>query len=124
MLRPPSLHKFADFSLIQAVYLCARNVPYLTGRVLVQVSLRYVNDREAIIRQCRSYATAFEAAGVSRDRFAIKLPFSGAAASAALKLNAEGIRTLATAVFSLEQAIAASQSGCAMISPYFNGRYT
>ncbi|OQV10433.1 hypothetical protein CLAIMM_14431 [Cladophialophora immunda] len=102
------------------VTFCARNVPYLSGRVLVQTSLRHVNDRAAIIKQCHEYADEFEKAGVSRDRFAIKVPFSGAAASAALELNAQGIRTLATAVFSLEQAIAASQSNCLFISPYYN----
>lgn len=105
----------------KGVYLCARNVPYLSGRVLVQTSLRYADDKDAIIKQCHSYAQAFKELGVSRDRFAFKLPFTGAAASAALVLNAEGIRTLATTVFSLEQAIAASQSNCLFISPYFNG---
>ncbi|KAI1135127.1 transaldolase [Hypoxylon sp. FL0543] len=103
-----------------AVHICARNVPYISGRVLVQVSLRHVNDRQAIIEQSRSFAKMFKDLGVSQDRFAIKLPFSGAAASAALELNEEGIRTLATTVFSLEQAIAASQSNCLFISPYFN----
>ncbi|EXJ70754.1 uncharacterized protein A1O5_05744 [Cladophialophora psammophila CBS 110553] len=103
-----------------AVTFCARNVSYLSGRVLVQTSLRYVNDRAAIIKQCLEYADAFEKAGVPKDRFAIKLPFSGSAASAALELNAQGIRTLATTVFSLEQAIAASQSNCLFISPYYN----
>ncbi|KIW21668.1 hypothetical protein PV08_02248 [Exophiala spinifera] len=103
-----------------AVTFCARNVQYLSGRVLVQTSLRYVNDCAAIIKHCQEYAEAFEKAGISRDRFAIKVPFSGAGASAALELNAQGIRTLATAVFSLEQAIAASQSNCLFISPYYN----
>lgn len=106
----------------QGVHLCARNLYCLSGRVLIQVSPRYVNDRQAILRQCRSFADAFEVCGVPRDRFAIKLPFTGAAASAAVELNREGIRTLATAVFSLEQAIAASQSNCIFISPYFNGK--
>lgn len=90
--------------------------------MLVQVSLRYVHSREAIIKQSQSYAEMFNDLGISRDRFAIKLPFTGAAASAAVELNEEGIRTLATAVFSLEQAIAASQSNCLFISPYFNGK--
>ncbi|KAK5989480.1 Transaldolase-like protein [Cladobotryum mycophilum] len=104
-----------------AVHLCARNIPHLSGRVLIQTSLRHLHDRDAIIAQCRSYASLFAQHGVPRDRFAIKLPFSGAAASAALQLNGEeGIRTLATAVFSLEQGIAASQSGCLFISPYYN----
>jgi transaldolase len=121
--------QFLHASLVQilifafeAVTFCARNVPYLSGRVLVQVSLRHLNDREAIIKHCHSFAKAFEEVGVPRDRFAIKLPFSGSAASAALQLNAEGIRTLATAVFSVEQAIAASQSNCLFISPYYNGK--
>jgi transaldolase len=34
----------------------------------------------------------------------------------------EGIRTLGTAVFSVQQAIAASQAGCLYISPYYNGK--
>ncbi|KAH8800418.1 transaldolase [Xylogone sp. PMI_703] len=102
-----------------AVQLCARNVPYVTDRVLVQISPRHINNRQAIIDQCDLLAREFSKAGVPRDRFAIKLPFSGAAASAASELQSRGIATLATAVFSLEQAIAASQAHCALISPYF-----
>ncbi len=113
-----------NISVLQAVRFCSRNIPYLSGRVLVQTSLRYLNDKDAIMKQCHFYASRFEEAGVSRDRFAIKLPFSGAAATAAYELNAEGIRTLATAVFSLEQAIAASQSNCLFISPYYNGKWS
>lgn len=79
-----------------------------------------MHDIQATLAQCREYAAAFEAAGVSRDRFAIKIPFSGAGAAASKILNQEGIRTLATAVFSVEQAVAASQAGCVMISPYYN----
>ncbi|KAF5697360.1 transaldolase [Fusarium mundagurra] len=103
-----------------AVHLCARNVAHISERVLVQVSPRHVNNREAIIQQCHFFAKAFEDLGVPISRFAIKLPFSGSAASAARDLQAEGIQTLATAVFSLEQAIAANQAGCLLISPYYN----
>lgn len=99
----------------------ARNVPYLSGRVLIQVSLRHLNDVDAILAQCRRYAASYAAAGISTDRYAIKLPFSGAAAAAARILKAEGIPTLATSVFCVEQAVAASQAGCVMISPYYNG---
>ncbi|KAJ5727513.1 hypothetical protein N7493_005333 [Penicillium malachiteum] len=38
---------------------------------------------------------------------------------AAAKLNKEGIRILGTSLFSLPQAVAASQAGCLYISPYF-----
>lgn len=85
------------------------------------MSLRHIHDCSAIIKQSHSFAEAFEEAGVAKDRFAIEMPFTGAAASAALVLNAQGIRTMATAVFSLEQALAASQSNCLFVGVFFNG---
>ncbi|PTB63174.1 aldolase [Trichoderma citrinoviride] len=103
-----------------AVHLTARNVPHLSGRVLIQTSLRHVSSSAETLAHARRLAALYEAAGVPRDRFAIKIPFSGPAAAAAAVLNREGIRTLATSVFSLEQGIAASQSGCLFISPYYN----
>jgi transaldolase len=44
----------------------------------------------------------------------------GPALAACPQLKAEGICTLGTALFSLPQAIAASQGECLYISPYFN----
>ncbi|KAL6862274.1 hypothetical protein J3F83DRAFT_745702 [Trichoderma novae-zelandiae] len=103
-----------------AIRLTARNIPHLSGRVLIQTSLRHVSSSAATLAHARRLASLYADAGVPRDRFAIKIPFSGPAAAAAAVLNAEGIRTLATSVFSLEQAVAASQSGCLFISPYYN----
>ncbi|UKZ52772.1 hypothetical protein TrVGV298_006559 [Trichoderma virens] len=105
-----------------AIALTARNIPLLSGRVLIQTSLRHVSSSSATIAHARTLAALYDQAGVPRDRFAIKIPFSGPAAAAARVLNQEGIRTLATSVFSLEQGIAASQSGCLYISPYYNGK--
>lgn len=82
-----------------------------------------MSSSSATVAHARTLASLYEQAGVSRDRFAIKIPFSGPAAAAAQVLNKEGIRTLATSVFSLEQGIAASQSGCLFISPYYNGMF-
>ncbi|EHK18566.1 uncharacterized protein TRIVIDRAFT_158488 [Trichoderma virens Gv29-8] len=104
----------------RAIALTARNIPLLSGRVLIQTSLRHVSSSSATIAHARTLAALYDQAGVPRDRFAIKIPFSGPAAAAARVLNQEGIRTLATSVFSLEQGIAASQSGCLYISPYYN----
>ncbi|KAL5333607.1 hypothetical protein BJX70DRAFT_392034 [Aspergillus crustosus] len=103
-----------------SVELVKKNLPHITGRVLLQTSPRHIHSSDAIIAHCHRYATYFEDAGVSRDRYAIKIPFTGAAAVASKELNGEGIRTLATAVFGLEQGIAAGQAGCLFISPYFN----
>ncbi|CAG7952093.1 unnamed protein product [Penicillium salamii] len=103
-----------------SVQLVKNNLEKITGRVLLQVSPRYIDDKSAIIQHCYRLSGYFHDAGILNDRFAIKLPFTGAAACAAAELNTEGIRTLATSVFGLEQAIAASQSGCLFISPYYN----
>ncbi|PYH92642.1 aldolase, partial [Aspergillus ellipticus CBS 707.79] len=40
--------------------------------------------------------------------------------AAAAELNKQGLRTLGTSLFSLAQAVTASQAGCLYISPYFN----
>lgn len=118
-----SIYFVATNRRLQAVALVARNVPFLSGRVLIQVSLRHLDDKAAIVAQCREYAASFAELGVPTDRYAIKLPFSGAAAAAARTLKDEGIATLATSVFCMEQAVAASQAGCVMISPYYNGEF-
>lgn len=57
---------------------------------------------------------------MSRDRFAIKIMTTGPGMLAARILEAEGIRTLGTGLFSVPQALAAAQAGCMYISPYFN----
>ncbi|KAJ5371952.1 hypothetical protein N7517_003958 [Penicillium concentricum] len=103
-----------------AVQLVNNNLEHIKGRVLLQISPRHINNKDAIIQHCHRLAKCFQEASIPNDRFAIKLPFTGAAACAAAELNRDGIRTLATSVFGLEQAIAASQSGCLFISPYYN----
>lgn len=55
------------------------------------------------------------------DRFCIKVPTTTAGAQAAVILLKDNIRTLGTSLFSLPQAIAASQAGMLSISPYYNG---
>lgn len=117
----PNSASHSDADTKQSVRICKKNINLISGRVLVQASPRYIKDKNATIAQCRIFAKLFEEEGISKDRFGIKLLFTGANALAAAELNAEGIRTLATGVFGLEQAIAASQAKCVMVSPYFNG---
>jgi transaldolase len=56
----------------------------------------------------------------NRDRLCIKIPTTSAGVQAAVILKKEGILTLGTAMFSVPQAIAASQAGMHAISPYFH----
>ncbi|KAL4785496.1 hypothetical protein BJX76DRAFT_180236 [Aspergillus varians] len=103
-----------------AVLLCKKNIDLIQGRVLLQVLPSGVYDGQKVLEHARMYAREFESVGISKDRFCIKIPSTGPALSVCPVLEAEGIRTLGTAVFSLAQAIAAGQAGCLFISPYFN----
>ncbi|OXC65858.1 hypothetical protein AYX13_05235 [Cryptococcus neoformans] len=97
-----------------------RVIPYIQGRVLAQTTPTKAFDKDAIISHARAYDKAFQAEGISRDRYCIKVPATTAGVQAAKILNEEGIRTLGTSLFSLAQAIACSQAGMLSISPYYN----
>lgn len=88
--------------------------------MLLQSSAFVAYDTEKLIAQARSYAYELERVGISKDRICIKIPCTGPALNASPILLQEGIRTLGTSLFSLAQAIAASQAGCLSISPYYN----
>lgn len=98
------------------------NIDNIQGRVLLQTLPSNAYDTQKTLEHARAYAREFESVGVSKDRFCIKIPSTGPALSACPILLQEGIRTLGTALFSVHQAIAASQAGCLYISPYYNGK--
>ncbi|KAJ6443393.1 transaldolase [Purpureocillium lavendulum] len=103
-----------------AVLMCKKNIDLIHGRVLLQTLPSKAYDTKATLDHARLYDAEFARAGISRDRYCIKIPSTGAALNAAKVLSAEGIPTLGTALFSLPQAIACSQAGMLYISPYFN----
>lgn len=103
--------------------MCKANIDNIKGRVLLQTLPSYAYNTEKTVEHARAYAREFESVGISKDRLCIKIPATGPALSACPILLKEGIRTLGTAVFSVHQAVAASQAGCLYISPYYNGRF-
>ncbi|KAH6887014.1 hypothetical protein B0T10DRAFT_406976 [Thelonectria olida] len=103
-----------------AVLMCKKNVDSIKGRVLLQTLPSKAYDFQATLDHARLYDREFARAGISRDRFCIKIPSTGPALNAAKILSSEGIPTLGTALFSLPQAIACSQAGMLYISPYYN----
>ncbi|KAK0100209.1 hypothetical protein ONS95_008548 [Cadophora gregata] len=103
-----------------SVLICAKNIENIQGRVLLQTSPFHAYDTDKVVEHARNYAREFEKVGISKDRFCIKIPATGPAMNAGPILLKEGIRTLGTSLFSLSQAIAASQAGCLYISPYYN----
>jgi transaldolase len=105
----------------QAVLMCKKNIDSIQGRVLLQTLPSKAYDTQATLDHARLYDKEFARAGISRERFCIKIPSTGPALNAAKILSTEGIPTLGTALFSLAQAIACSQAGMLYISPYYNG---
>lgn len=105
----------------QAVLMCKKNIDSIQGRVLLQTLPSKAYDTQATLDHARLYDKEFAKAGISRERFCIKIPSTGPALNAAKILSAEGIPTLGTALFSLAQAIACSQACMLYISPYYNG---
>jgi transaldolase len=105
---------------LQSALLCAKNIQNIQGRVLLQSSAFGAYDTDKVVAHARAYARELEREGIPKDRFCIKIPCTGPALNASPILLKEGIRTLGTSLFSLPQAIAASQAGCLSISPYYN----
>ena len=101
--------------------MCKKNIDMISGRVLLQTLPTEAYNTETTLKHARLYDQEFARAGISRDRYCIKIPSTGPALNAAKVLSAEGIPTLGTALFGLPQAIACSQAGMLYISPYFNG---
>ncbi|KAM0559921.1 hypothetical protein ACHAPJ_003871 [Fusarium lateritium] len=100
--------------------ICAKNIENIQGRVLLQSSAFHAYDTEKVVAHARSYAREFEKVGISKDRICIKIPATGPALNASPILLKEGIRTLGISLFSVVQAIAASQAETLSISPYLN----
>ncbi|OAA65818.1 Aldolase-type TIM barrel [Niveomyces insectorum RCEF 264] len=103
-----------------AVLMCKKNIDMISGRVLLQTLPSKAYDTEFTLSHARLYDSEFRRAGISRDRFCIKIPSTGPALNAAKILQQEGIQTLGTALFGVPQAVACSQAGCLYISPYYN----
>lgn len=104
------------------VLLASKVIPYLdkTGRVLVQTSPCTVYDKDATVAHAKALINVFGKHGISRDRVCIKIPVTPQSILACKELEESGIRTLGTCLFSVPQAMAASQAGCLSISPYLN----
>lgn len=92
----------------------------MTGRVHAQISPRYAYSTELTISHGQRLIRLFAKEGISHSRVCLKIPTTGPGLIAAATLEKSGIRTLATTLFSVDQALAAAQAGCLYIAPYFN----
>ncbi|KAF7791855.1 hypothetical protein EIP86_002879 [Pleurotus ostreatoroseus] len=114
----------------QNVLLALEVYPYITGRLLVQTSPSKAYDTEGTIAHAKRLVALFESKGVPKfvrnvvidtlvtDR--LMIPATPESILACQYLEKIGIRTLATCLFNLPQALAASQAKCTYVAPYFN----
>jgi len=88
------------------------------GWISTQVDPRYAFDKETMLASAKRMAKMYEAAGVSRDRFMIKIPSTWEGVCVAKELEGQGIHVNMTLMFSFAQAVASADAGATMISPY------
>lgn len=88
------------------------------GWISTQVDPRMAYDREGMLASARRMSKLYDQAGCSRDRVMIKIPSTWEGIQAAKELEAEGIHVNMTLMFSFPQAVASSDAGVTMISPY------
>ena len=101
-----------------AVSVGAALAAIVPGRVSTEVDADLSFDTEATIAKARGVIAAYEARGIPRSKILIKIAATWEGIQAARVLQAEGIDTNLTLVFSLAQAIACADAGVFLISPF------
>ncbi|KAI8623242.1 transaldolase [Xylariaceae sp. FL1651] len=109
---------------VMMVKLALRIVPYLSGYSHVQTNPKYAYNKQETVKngQRMSIVSLFRDLEPSYDtrRVCIKVPATWEGLQACRELEQQGITTLATTMFCLEQAALAAHVGCTYIAPYIN----
>ncbi|XP_078442504.1 aldolase superfamily protein [Wolffia australiana] len=109
---------FFDKALVNVGADLAKLVP---GRVSTEVDARLAYDTEGIVNKVHSLLKLYADVDVSPDRLLFKIPSTWEGIEASRILEAEGIQTHLTFVYSFPQAAAAAQAGASVIQ-IFVGR--
>lgn len=104
------------------VKLGLRMVPYLKGCIHIQTNpfeaystSRTIAGAERIISLFKEIDSTFDS-----TRVCVKIPSTWEGLQACAKLEEKGITTLATTLFTIEQAVLAGEANCTYIAPYLN----
>ncbi|KAJ5827460.1 Aldolase-type TIM barrel [Penicillium robsamsonii] len=105
---------------VMAIRLAFLIIPNITGSVHVMANPCYSYDKEKIIetgirlhKVCNLLDPTFDT-----NRLVMKVAATWEGLQACRELKDCGIKTLATAVFTMEQAVLAGEAGCVSISPF------
>ena len=80
-------------------------------------------DTEATVEKAKTVIALFEAKGIDRERILIKIAATWEGIQAAKILEAQGIHTNLTLMFSLAQAVACANANVTLISPFVGRIY-
>lgn len=107
---------------IMMVKLALQLLPYITASIHIQMNPTYSHSYDSIISNARRILAlvAEISPDTSPDKISIKIPATHAGLRACAALEKDGIRTLATTLFTMCQAAAAGAAGCTYIAPYVN----
>ncbi|CDM35867.1 hypothetical protein DTO013E5_5382 [Penicillium roqueforti] len=107
---------------IATVRLAVGMAKHIRGRVHVQVNPYYSYSSEKIAANAFRILQLFHYVqpGFDVSRISIKIPSTWEGMMACHTLEAAGVHTLATTLFSMAQAVLAAEVGCTYIAPYVN----
>jgi transaldolase len=110
---------FLDLAIIKLfVNFGLQILKIVPGRVSIEIDAKYSFDTKKSIQLARNIISLFEKNKIDRKRILIKLAATWEGIKAAEILEREDIHCNMTLLFSLPQAIAASQIGATLISPF------
>ncbi|HEL7752206.1 TPA: transaldolase [Stenotrophomonas maltophilia] len=113
--REAVVHAVADRLTIGVGALLSTLVP---GRVSTEVDADQAHDTAATVAKARQFIHMYADAGVPREKILIKIAATWEGVEAARILQAEGIDCNLTLIFNPTQALACSEAGAFLISPF------
>ena len=113
--REAVVHAVADRLTIGVGALLSTLVP---GRVSTEVDADLAHDTAATVAKARQFIQMYADAGVPREKILIKIAATWEGVEAAGILQAEGIDCNLTLIFNPTQALACSEAGAFLISPF------
>jgi transaldolase len=96
---------------------------HVPGRVSTEVDARLSFDTPATVAKGQQLVALYNAQGVHNERLLIKVASTWEGIQAAAQLEAAGIKTNLTLLFSFAQAVACANAGVQLISPFVGRIY-
>jgi transaldolase len=116
----PDIEEALDYISVLFGLEILKKVP---GRVSTEVNADLSFNTQKTLDKSRKFISLYEKFGVNKERILIKIASTWEGIKAAEILEAEGIHTNLTLLFSKVQAIACAEAGVTLISPFVGRIY-